>query len=77
MTNYKTTAHCPVCDTKFLYAITEEELEASDVLEAMCPECGEMVELEGLVPCSEATGEDIMAAYRDSVNDRDFVPSFL
>ena len=77
MTYYKTTARCPVCDTKFPYAITEEELEAGDVLEAMCPECGEMVELESLVPCSEETGEDIMAAYRDLVNDQDIVPSFL
>jgi len=45
---YKTTARCSECDFKFLYALTEEEIEESDILEAICPECGEIVELENM-----------------------------
>jgi peptide subunit release factor 1 (eRF1) len=69
MKYYKTTARCPACSAKFLYAVTEEEMEEDGVLEAMCPECGEMVELENLTPCSEATYESIVEAYEDSLDE--------
>ena len=69
MKYYKTTARCPTCGTKFLYAVTEEEIEESDILEAMCPDCGDMVELENLVPCSEAAYDGIIEAYEDLLDE--------
>lgn len=69
MKYFKTTVRCPECGTKFLYALTEEEIEETNILEAMCPECGEMVELENLTPCSETAYEDIVEAYEDSLDE--------
>ncbi|OQY21178.1 MAG: hypothetical protein B6I34_07700 [Anaerolineaceae bacterium 4572_32.1] len=69
MKHYKTTVHCPVCDTKFLYALTEEETEENAILEAMCPYCGEMVDLEKLTPCSEVIFEDIIEVYEDLLEE--------
>lgn len=68
---YKTTARCSECDFKFLYALTEEEIEESDILEAICPECGEIVELENMTLCSEIAYENIIEAYEDLL-DEDF-----
>ena len=65
MKHYKTTACCSACGTKFLYAITEEEIEETDILEATCPECGAMAELKNLIPCNELTYEDITETYED------------
>ena len=67
MKYYKASIRCPECGTKFLYAVTEEEVEESDLLQALCPECSETIELESLTPCSETTYKDIMEAYEDSV----------
>jgi len=71
MKYYQATTRCPACDAKFLYAITEEEIEEIDILEAMCPQCGEMAELENLVPCDEMTYEGILEAYEDSLDEED------
>lgn len=65
MKYYRASLRCPECDTKFLYAVTEEEIEEINILAAICPECGELVELENLTPCSETTYEDIIGAYED------------
>jgi len=35
----------------------------------MCPECGEMVELENLTPCSESSYESIIEVYEDSLEE--------
>jgi len=67
MKYFRASLRCSECGTKFLYAVTEEEIEESSILEAMCPECGEMIELENLTPCSETTYEDIIGAYEDMV----------
>jgi phage FluMu protein Com len=73
MKYFKTTVRCSECNHKFLYALTEEEIEESDILEAMCPECGEMVELENLTPCTESTYESIIEVYEASLEeDLDF-----
>ena len=69
MRYYKATARCPACGTRFFYAVTEEEIEERDVLEAMCPECGELVELENLTPCSESSYENIIEVYEDSLEE--------
>ncbi len=69
MKYFKTTVRCPACGAKFLCAITEEEVEESENLEAMCPECGEMAELENLAPCSETAYESIVEAYEDSLDE--------
>lgn len=66
---FKTSVRCPACGAKFIYAITEEEIEDDDFLEAMCPGCGEMVELENLTPCSELAYENIVEAYENSFDD--------
>jgi uncharacterized Zn finger protein len=68
---FKTSIRCAACGTKFLYAITEEEVEEDPFLETMCPGCGEMVELENLTPCSELAYENIIEAYEDSF-DKEF-----
>lgn len=69
MKYYKATARCSECDNKFLYALTEEEIEESAILEAMCPECGEIVELENLTPCSESVYESIIKVYEASLDE--------
>ena len=69
MKYYKTSARCANCGAKFLYAVTEEEIEESNVLETMCPDCGEMVELENLTPCSEEAYEGIIEAYENSLDE--------
>ena len=69
MKYYKATVRCPVCDTQFLYALTEEETEENTILEAMCPDCGEMVDLEKLTPCSEVTFKDIIEVYQDLLEE--------
>lgn len=66
---YRTTVRCVDCNTKFLYAVTEEEMEETDILEVMCPECGEMVEVENLTPCSEETYEGIIEAYEGLLDE--------
>jgi len=65
----KTTVRCADCGARFLYAVTEEEIEESNILEAMCPECSNMVELENLTPCSEEAYEGIIEAYEDSLDE--------
>jgi len=69
MKYYKTSVRCSACGAKFLYAVSEEEFEENDTLEAMCPECAEMVELENLTPCSESAYESIVEAYEDSLDE--------
>ncbi|UCC63851.1 MAG: hypothetical protein JSV36_01985 [Anaerolineae bacterium] len=69
MKYFKTTVRCADCGARFLYAVTEEEIEESNILEAMCPECGNMVELENLTPCSEEAYEGIIEAYEDSLEE--------
>jgi hypothetical protein len=67
MKYFKASIRCSECSTKFFYAVTEEEVEEINILAAMCPECGEMIELENLTPCSETMYEDIIEAYEDSL----------
>lgn len=69
MKYYQTTVRCPSCGHEFLYAVTEEEVEGDHILETMCPECGEMVELENLTPCSEEAYERIIESYQDSLDE--------
>jgi len=35
----------------------------------MCPDCGEMGELENLTPCSEEAYEGIIEAYENSLDE--------
>ena len=73
MKYYRTSVRCANCSTKFFYAITEEEIEADDILGdilgILCPDCGEMVELENLTPCGEEAYERIIEAYEDSLDE--------
>jgi len=65
---YKTTVRCANCSTEFLYAVTEEEIEESSILETICPECDEIVELENLALCSKEAYERIIEVYEDSLD---------
>lgn len=68
MKYYKTAVRCANCGTKFPYAVTEEEIEESSILETICPECDEMVELENLTLCSKEAYERIIEVYEDSLD---------
>jgi transcription initiation factor IIE alpha subunit len=65
MEYFRAEARCPECRLTFRYAVTEEDIEDGSAFDVMCPRCGEQVDLDDYVPCSEEAYDKISDLYEE------------